>query len=831
VRRDPLLARCYSPNAVFALRMLAALLLLAGGAVAAAPCDRPNVLVILADDLGFADIGSYGAEIDTPHLDRLAAEGVRFTQFYNTAKCHSSRVSLLTGRWARQAGNRSMSRAVTLPEMLGTNGYFSAMTGKWHLTAEPTDFGFDRYFGHLSGSCDYYRGDATFRLNGESWPVPESGFYTTVAKVDYALEFLAEARSAAKPWFLYVAFNAPHAPLQPLRADYEKYLGRYDAGWDVVRQQRLARQQALGLFDQPFAVPPRPDHIPAWDQLPESMRTWESRRMAAYAALIDRLDQELGRLFANLEAHDEWQNTVILFLSDNGASPYDRRNVGSHLEPYEPGAAWNDSTGWAWVRNTPFRFYKQNQYEGGAVAPAIVHWPCGLGVPAGHIIHEPVHLVDVLPFVAEVTDSPIPASWPGREPTPLAGVSFAPLLAGQSLGVRPPIHLLYTTDRGLRDGDWKLVSFKSQAWELYNLAVDRAETHNLIAEQPAIAARMIQYWTDTTRDVLFAPSREYEPVSVGPALYQHELWSDYGAASDIIEDGVELLITDFATASQPAGRGSPIAMGGSLARGVQVSDLSAGPGMVDFRLDLTSDANQAEAPIFAAVSVGTNTAQSISEAVAAGEYLEFSVGGAGFLVLETLEFSFVKHGFSQFAGVAVRTSVDDFGEDLLNFAATNPAGVYPLSVDLSLDDAFDGVEQVTIRFYLFDSYTGNNNRRLGIDDVVLTGQRVADALTRRLTPLFGDPVRGNDDWFTTTRGGPLWHAGGSWWYHSALRWLAVDPQGAGHWLWSVDWKWLHVVAIELPWVWSADHGWIYGLQDEFYNGWTWHAGEGVWIQK
>ena len=202
-------------------RLLLSLSLLISAAHAAAP--RPNILVVLTDDLGFSDLGCYGSEIETPTLDRLAGNGLRFTQFYNTAKCHSSRVSLLSGRWCRQAGDESLSRAVTIPEVLAPAGYFTAMTGKWHLTKEPTDFGFQRYFGHLSGACNYYKGDKTFRLNGEPWTVPAEGFYTTVANVDYALKFLEEARAGKKPWFLYVAFNAPHAPLQPLQEDYEKY--------------------------------------------------------------------------------------------------------------------------------------------------------------------------------------------------------------------------------------------------------------------------------------------------------------------------------------------------------------------------------------------------------------------------------------------------------------------------------------------------------------------------------------------------------------------------------------------------------------------------------
>jgi len=507
----------------------------------AAPVAPPNILVVLTDDLGFSDLGCYGSEIPTPNLDRLAAAGVRFTQFSNTAKCHSSRVSLLSGLYCRQAGDIELTRAVIIPEMLGPAGYFTAMTGKWHLTREPTDFGFTRYFGHLSGATNYYRGDSSFRLNGQRWTVPEQGFYTTVANVDYALEFLAEARATRKPWFLYVAFNAPHGPLQPLEADYRKYLGRYDVGWDVVRAARVAKQRELGLFGRDVEPSPRPDHVPAWDALPPETQAWESRRMAAYAALIDRVDQELGRLFADLERSGEFDNTFVLFLSDNGACPYDRRTAGRDREPYEPGVAWSDSTGWAWARNTPFRLYKQNQFEGGIATPAIVHWPAGIppleraanestGDHQGRLVHAPAHLIDVLPTLAEITDTRRPDIWPGREPEPLAGVSLVPLLTGGELERRPPIHLLFSTDRGLRDGDWKLVSFRSEPWELYHIATDRTELRDVAAEHPEIVARMAKQWTDMARDVLRCPPREVADVAKAAAVpRQNPQWTDYSA--------------------------------------------------------------------------------------------------------------------------------------------------------------------------------------------------------------------------------------------------------------------------------------------------------------
>ena len=503
----------------------ASLCLLASDAIAAS--RRPNCLVILTDDLGYSDLGSYGSEIDTPNLDRLAAKGLRFSQFSNTAKCHSSRVSLLTGRWCKQAGDITMERAITLPEILRPAGYTTLMSGKWHLHGEPGDYGFDRHFGHLSGSTDYFKGDASFRLNGAPWKVPAAGFYTTTAKVDYAIEFLEEARTKEKPWFLYLAFNAPHAPLQALRQDYEKYLGRYDAGWDVIRTARCKKQATLGLFDAPAEVSPRPKHIPAWNELSETRKSWEARRMTALAAMIDRVDQEIGRLLRNIEARGELDDTIILFFSDNGACPYDRKSPGADRQPYEPGAAWSDSTGWAWARNAPFRFYKQNQHEGGIATPAIVHWPAGLKTKPGTVVHQPAHLVDVLPTLAELADVEIPTKFPGRNPSPLAGISLAPIFAGQSLGSRPPIHLLFDTDRGLRDGDWKIVSFRGNPWELYQISKDRAETHDVAKNHPDLVERLSARWHDIAAKEQMMPESERRLPRRQRESKTHPEWTNF----------------------------------------------------------------------------------------------------------------------------------------------------------------------------------------------------------------------------------------------------------------------------------------------------------------
>ncbi|MGJ8725624.1 MAG: arylsulfatase [Roseibacillus sp.] len=496
--------------------------------------ERPNVLLVMTDDMGFSDLGCYGGEVETPVLDQLAKDGLRFSQFYNTAKCHSSRVSLLTGLWCRQAGDESLQRAVTIPEVLAPAGYSTLMSGKWHLDKEPTDFGFERYFGHLSGATDFFKGNDSFRLNGEKWEVPAEGFYTTVAKVDFALQFLEEARKEEQPWFLYVAFNAPHAPLQPLKEDYEKYKKRYQVGWDVINAERSAQQNELGLFGGKVTASERPPHIPAWEELTPELQNWESRRMAALAAMVDRVDQEMGRLVADLKAKGEFENTLIILVNDNGACPYDRISRGMQKKPYEDGASWSDSTGWSWARNTPFRFYKQNQFEGGITSPAIVHWPAGLSAKAGSITSAPSHLVDVLPTILQASEVEMPSEFPGRDPQPLAGTSMLPIFAGEHPETRPPLHFLFAKDRGFREGDWKIVSFRQGPWKLFNIAQDRTERRNLAAKHPEIVERLSQKWHEMTANVLKAPKGAQAPVSEEPVALKHPEWSNYSGKNGAV---------------------------------------------------------------------------------------------------------------------------------------------------------------------------------------------------------------------------------------------------------------------------------------------------------
>lgn len=501
----------------------------------AAAADQPNFVIIMVDDLGYSDLGCYGGEIETPNLDALAAEGLRFSQFYNTAKCHSSRVSLLSGQYCIAAGDVALTNAVTSAEVLGDNGYFTAMTGKWHLDKEPTDFGFERYFGHLSGACNFFLGDKTFRLNGEPWEVPATDFYTTVAKVDYALEFLEEARETEKPFYLYVAFNAPHAPLHALPEDYAKYKGRYDAGWDKIRDGRIAKQKELGLLPKDLEPSPRPPHVRAWKDIVPWQQDYEINRMVTLAAMIDRVDHEVGRIVDDLKANGELENTMILFVSDNGACPYDRKKPLLDVEPTNGAVALADSTGWSWARNAPFRFYKQNQYEGGISTPGIVHWPAGLKTEAGSIVETPAHLIDVLPTIADLAGVSIPEIYPGREVRPVSGVSLRPIFEAGELERTEPIHFKFSTDYGLRDGDWKIVSFKNQEWELYNIAKDRTELVNLAETHPERVEAMVKKWTDMATNVLHMNLSEEMEMKPAEFPKTNREWTTY---SDSLEPPV-----------------------------------------------------------------------------------------------------------------------------------------------------------------------------------------------------------------------------------------------------------------------------------------------------
>lgn len=465
---------------------------LATSAPAAAPAARPNVVVIMCDDMGFSDLGCYGGEISTPHLDRLAANGLRFTQFYNTAKCETSRRSLMSGLWHTQYETRPARNFVTVAEVMRAAGYTTLMTGKWHIDGEPLTRGFDRYFGHLSGATDFFHGDNTFRLDDRPFTVPKQGFYTTDANTDYAMQFVGEAvQRKDKPFFLYIAYNAPHYPLQAPKELIDRYRGRYRIGWDELRKQRYARQLEMGLIRKDWPLSPRPADVKPWDSLTAAQQDDQDLKMATFAAMVDRLDWNIGRLMARLRELGVDRNTIVMFFSDNGGCPFDR-NKKNEIPPWEGGGHWTYDASWAGASNTPFRWYKQNNHEGGISSPMIVHWPAGIP-RGGQFVSTPAHLVDLLPTCAALAGATRPAEFEGVKLPPLAGQSLVPVLQGGTLTERT-LYWTFGRNRAIRTGPWKLVSAVGGPWELYHVEADRTELNDLAAREPARVAQLEAAW-------------------------------------------------------------------------------------------------------------------------------------------------------------------------------------------------------------------------------------------------------------------------------------------------------------------------------------------------
>jgi|TARA_B110000037_G_scaffold208393_1_gene256430 arylsulfatase A-like enzyme len=494
--------------------------------------DKPNIIVIMADDLGFSDLGCYGSEIETPHLDALAKAGLRFTQFYNTAKCHSSRVSLLTGLYCDQAGSESLSRGATIAEVLAPADYHTMMVGKWHLSKQPTDFGFQRYWGHLSGATNFFTGDKTFRLDGKPWEVPTTHkgkpFYTTNVITDYAIDFVDEHKKQT-PFFLYCAYNAPHYPLQAPEADVKKYAGKYTEGWDVLRQRRHEKQIKTGLLPAEWKLAPRAAHIPAWNSLSPADKQWEQERMEVYAAMIDVLDQNIGRLIKHLKEKKLYDNTLIMFCSDNGACPFDRTR-GKELKPWDPKSYWCYDVGWAHLGNTPFRLYKQNQHEGGISSPLIVHGPKSLlKTKPGSTTNQPAHLIDFMATCLDIGNASYLEKVGNRTIDPLVGKSLLPILAGEKRKTHDPLYFHFAKDRALRSGDWKIASAKMGRWELYNLAKDRTELNDLAKKQPGRLKKMVAQWHDIAKNKERLPPKQLKPVSRKLTPQKFGLRADPGA--------------------------------------------------------------------------------------------------------------------------------------------------------------------------------------------------------------------------------------------------------------------------------------------------------------
>jgi len=465
------------------------------------PKGVPNIVLIMVDDMGFSDLGCYGGEINTPNLDQLAADGVRFTKFYNCAKCETTRATLLSGRYHTEVGIGKLKNCVTLAEVMRAGGYTTLMTGKWHMSGSPIERGFDRYFGHLSGATNFFTGDDTFRLDDQPFQVPTEGFYTTDANTDYAIDFLEQSNDS-QPFFLYVAYNAPHYPLQAPREDVEKYRGKYMGGWDQLRASRQAKINELGLLKHDYEPAPRPADVPAWSSLSDEEKQREDLLMATYAGMIDRVDQNVGRLVEKLKAADRWDNTLLLFLSDNGACPFQRTHRSTLEEnrmPWDPTSYWTYDKGWAHACNTPWREYKQNQHEGGISTPLIAHWPAGIK-QAGSITAQPGHLVDIMATCLDLSGQSYPENHQGQPVGPARGHSLAPIFAGKTRPQPDMAFTFYGKNNAIRVGKWKLVNINAGGWELYDIDQDRAELHNLAADHPEQMATMLQHWSTAEKE-------------------------------------------------------------------------------------------------------------------------------------------------------------------------------------------------------------------------------------------------------------------------------------------------------------------------------------------
>ena len=501
-----------------------------GARADAARPKRPNVIVILADDLGYSDVGCYGGEIATPNLDRLAAGGLRFTQFYNTARCWPSRAALLTGYYAQQV-NRDPARnrpkwAALLPELLKPAGYRSYFSGKWHVDGPIRAGGFSRSY-EVADLGDFFS-PPVHRLDDEALPrpSPDAGYYSTTAIATRAAEWLAEHQKDHRdaPFFLYVPFTTPHFPLHALPEDIARYRDRYLEGWDVVRQRRWRKQKELGIYDGPLSKPDA-DKIPnwnvkeedlqrrigpgevgravPWDSLTPVQRRFQATKMALHAAMVDRMDREIGRILDQLKTMGATDDTLILFMSDNGASGEQMIRAGGHDPSAEPGSRKSYlclGPGWSTASNTPFRLHKYWVHEGGISTPLIAHWPAGIKA-RGEIRYTPAHLVDLVPTFLELAGLTPPDSHGGEPRPPLSGRSLLPAFAADVTIPRDFLYFNHEGNRALRVGDRKIVAAGADSpWELYDLANDRAESNNLAPREPAEVERLAATWRRLTEE-------------------------------------------------------------------------------------------------------------------------------------------------------------------------------------------------------------------------------------------------------------------------------------------------------------------------------------------
>lgn len=492
--------------------------------------EKPNILLILADDMGYSDLGCYGSDIDTPNIDRLADEGLRFTHFYNAARCCPTRASLLTGLYPHQTGMGGMvvsqpgrrepgayqgylnDNCITIAELLKQAGYRTLMSGKWHVgefrPVWPVDRGFDRYWGLISGAANYFNPNRTKNPNvtrimaEDDRPInlPAENFYMTDAITDHAVDMLQENND--KTFFLYVAYTAPHWPLHALPEDIEKYKGQFDAGWDVLREKRYQRMLELGIIDRDWPLSPRDEEAMVWEDVEDKQLM--SLKMAIYAAQIDRMDQGIGRILKTLEDQDRLDNTLVLFLSDNGAchesGPLGQDFWGNGVTPGGVDSYQSYGRSWSNAGNTPFRLHKHWVHEGGISTPLIVRWPVTIK-KGGEITHQVGHIIDLLATFADISGVSYPATNNGHTIQPMEGKSLLPVFQGQQRQPHDFLFWEHEGNRAVRQGNWKLVAEKDKPWELYNLEKDRSEIRNLVQEESDIAERLENAWTNWAMQV------------------------------------------------------------------------------------------------------------------------------------------------------------------------------------------------------------------------------------------------------------------------------------------------------------------------------------------
>ena len=489
--------------------------------------QKPNILLILADDLGYSDLGCYGGEIETPNLNALAENGLRYTHFYNTARCWPTRAALMTGYYAQHVRRDSLpgikrgsrpSWAKLLPEYLSPHGYRSYHSGKWHLDGKPISNGFDRSF-EISNH-GFFR-LPKYNLDDQTYSGKELGedWYATTAKADYAIQFLKEHAKdhADKPFFQYLAFTAPHFPLHAKPEDIELYRERYKEGWNSIQLKRWEKQISLGLFSKQHRLPePEQDvgppyHFPdayrilgdgevdrplSWLELSPKQKAFQSEKMAIHAAMVQRMDMEIGRVLDQIRKMGAWENTLIFFLSDNGASAEIMVRGDGH-DPKQPmGSAFTYlclGPGWSTTCNTPFRRHKTWVHEGGCATPLIVHWPERIKCK-GEIRKDLGHVIDVVPTIMDCISNSATDHLPDEQQPALPGISLKSSFFGNADQRSTPLWFSHEGNRALRKENWKLVSTKDAEWELYDLSIDRNETHNLAETRKKLVKELSEVW-------------------------------------------------------------------------------------------------------------------------------------------------------------------------------------------------------------------------------------------------------------------------------------------------------------------------------------------------